>query len=75
MLGASIEDIAKHVGWGSTESARYYTQIDKVLGLTNPANLLARSTFPVARSDIPELRVADIFRTHNDLNNYRLAFV
>ena len=35
MLGASIEDIATHVGWRSTKSARYYTQTDKVLGLTN----------------------------------------
>lgn len=75
MLGASIEDITTHVGWRSTESARYYTQTDKVLGLTNSADQLARSTFPVAPSHIPEgLPVADIFRSHNDLNNYCLAF-
>ena len=35
VLGASIEDIATHVGWHSTDSARYYTETDKVLGLTN----------------------------------------
>ena len=46
MLGASIEDIATHVGWRSTESAQYYTQTDKVLGLANSADLLARSTNP-----------------------------
>ena len=76
MLDASIEDIATHVGWRSTESAQYYTQTDKVLGLANSADLLARSTNPMASSHkVPEAsRVADTFRSHNDLNNYRLAF-
>ena len=76
MLGASIEDIATHVGWRSTETARYYTQTDYVFGLTNSADLLARSITLVASSvNVPEAsRVAHTFRSHNDLNDYRLAF-
>ena len=76
MLGASIEDIATHVGWRSTESARYYTQTDKVLGLTKSADLLARSTTPVYSSHkVPEAsRISDTFRSYNNLNDFCLAF-
>ena len=66
MLGASLEDITTHVGWRSTKTARYYTQTDKVLGLTKSGDLLAQSTATAASSEV--------FRHHNNLSDYRLAF-
>lgn len=76
MLGVSLEDIAMHVGWRSTQTAKYYTQTDKILGLTKPADLLAQSTASSAPSEKgPKAsRIADVFRYRNNLNDYRLAF-
>ena len=76
MLDASLEDITTHVGWRSTKTARYYTQTDKVLGLTKSADLLAQSTATVASSHkVPKAsRVTEVFRHHNNLSDYCLAF-
>ena len=34
MMGASLEQISTHMAWKSTQTAKYYTQTDKVLGFT-----------------------------------------
>ncbi|KAJ7322058.1 hypothetical protein OS493_033224 [Desmophyllum pertusum] len=46
MLGVPVADIARHVGWKSIQMAQYYSQTDKVLALTKPADALAASTSP-----------------------------
>ena len=33
-VGASMEEISSHIGWKSTQIAKYHTQTNKILGLT-----------------------------------------
>ena len=48
MLGASKDDIARHIGWYSTAMVDHYTQADKVLAAADTSDRLAVSTLPEA---------------------------
>ena len=66
LLGVATEDIARHVGWKSLETADYYSQTGKVMGLSNAASALADSTF--AETGVPSASlVANFFRNKNEL--------
>ena len=57
MMGASLEQISTHIGWKSTQTAKYYTQTDKVLGLTKVADMLAQSTSTVDKDTAPKVTI------------------
>ena len=44
LLGASDDQVARHVGWKSVQTAQYYSQVPKVMELSLPASLLAQSS-------------------------------
>ena len=75
MLGVPLADIARHVGWRSTEMAQYYCQTDKVLGLTKPADALAAATAPSKHDCSPALSSGRVFSSLNNLDGFKMAFV
>lgn len=75
MMAASMEQISTHIGWKSTQTAKYYTQTDKVLGLTKEVDMLAQSTSAVDKDTAPKATIiAETFRIHDNLTGCRLAF-
>ena len=44
LLGASDDQVARHVGWESVQTAQYYSQVPKVMELSLPASLLAKGS-------------------------------
>ena len=44
LLGVSSEEVARHIGWRSLDTAEYYTQTKKVMNMSNTASVLASST-------------------------------
>ena len=42
-----MEKISTHIGWKSTQTAKYYTRTDKFLSLTKVADMLAQRTSAV----------------------------
>ena len=75
MLGVPLADIARHVGWKSTQMARYYCQTDKVLGLTKPADTLAAATAPSKYDCPPVLSSGRVFSSYNNVDGFKVAFV
>ena len=75
MLGVPLADIARHVGWRSTQMAQYYCQTDKVLGLTKPADTLAAATAPSKYDCSPALSSGRVFSSLNNLDGFKMAFV
>ena len=49
MMGASTDEIATQAGKKCTQSAKYYTQTDKILGVTKSHDMLSQSTTSVNR--------------------------
>ena len=75
LMGASLEQISTHIGWKSTQTAKYYTQTDKVLGLTKVADMLSQSTSAFGKDTAPKATIiAETFRSHDNLTGCRLAF-
>lgn len=67
-LGVAPEDIARHVGWKSLETAEYYFQTEKVMGL------YYYSTF--AETGIPSASlVANVLQDKNELSGLSPTFV
>ena len=74
-LGASADEIAMHIGWRSVQTANYYTQSDRILAFTKPADMLARSTTSVNSDESPRATVVeDTFRFRSNLTDCPLAF-
>ena len=75
MMGASLEQISTHIGWKSTQTAKYYTQTDKVLGLTKVTDMLSQSTSAFGKDAAPKATIiAETFRSHDNLTGCRLTF-
>ena len=43
LLGASKDQVARHIGWQSTRMVDHYTQVEKVMGWSNDSNSLENS--------------------------------
>lgn len=71
LLDVATEDIARHVGWKSLETADYYSQTGKVMGLSNAASALADSTF--AEAGVPSASF-NLVRNKNELRGLFPAF-
>ena len=76
MIRASMEQITTHIGWKSTQTAKYYMQTDKVLGVNKVADMLAQSkNTAVDKNTAPKATItAETFRFHDNLAGCRLAF-
>ena len=74
LLGASDDQVARYVGWKSVQTARYYSQVPKVMELSLPASLLAQGSAK-GNDNIPHTeRLGTEFRARNDLERLSLAF-
>ena len=57
------EEVARHVGWRSLDTAEYYTQTKKVMNMSNTASVLASSTAVTPSGAVaPASSVAQVFR-------------
>lgn len=76
LLGATDQDIARHVGWRNLSTAQYYTQTNKVMALTKPANLLRDGTSAMASQSEtpPALTLGREFRRNNSMVDFTVAF-
>ena len=75
LLGVTSEEVARHVGWRSLDTAEYYTQTKKVMNMSNTASVLASSTAVTPSGAVaPASSVAQVFRAKNELRDFSLAF-
>jgi len=75
LLGVSSDDVARHIGWRSSEMPEYYSQIGKVMNANRVATTLADSTMATSQGNASEAATtARIFCANNDLGNLSLAF-
>ena len=74
LIGISPEDIARHVGWNSLQTAEYYTQTRKVMKMPHAASALADSTSVAGTDPSAAVLVAELFRVKNELRGFTLAF-
>lgn len=75
LLGASTEEVARHVGWRSLSTAKYYSQKEKVMDTAKLASLLRDSGATTATEPISQAaRLGQQFRVHNQMRDFRLAF-
>ena len=74
LIGVSPEDIARHVGWKSLQTAEYYTQTGKVMKMSHAASALADSTSVAGTDPSAAVSVAELFRVKNELRGFTLAF-
>ena len=75
LLGVSSEEVARHVGWRSLDTAEYYTQTKKVMNMSNTASVLASSTAVTPSAAVASASsVAQVFRAKNELRDFSLAF-
>ena len=75
LIGVSPEDIARHVGCKSFQTAEYYMQTGKVVKMSHAASPLADSTSMVERDPSAAISVANLFRIKNELRGFSLTFV
>ena len=73
LVGVSPEDIARHVGWKSLQTAQYYTQTPKVMKMSHAASALAESTSVAGSDPSAAVSVAELFRIKNKLRGFTLA--
>ncbi len=70
LLGTSCDDVAKHVGWKSSEMTSHYCQIDKVMSNADTSSTLASlASNPLLVISTAE-RVGNEFRTGNYVSGY-----
>ena len=75
LLGVTSEEVARHVGWRSLDTAEYYTQTKKVMNMSNTASVLASSTAVTPSGAVgPASSVAQVFRAKNALRDFSLTF-
>lgn len=73
-LGASDDQVARHVVWKNVQTAQYYSQIPKVMELSLPASLLAQGSAK-GKDNIPHTKsLGAEFWARNDLERLSLAF-
>lgn len=73
MLGASSEDIARHIGWCSSAMVDHYTQVDKVFTAMDTADRLSGSILPSA-GQIPAEVLGGRFNECNNLIGFEPFF-
>jgi integrase len=75
LLGASQEEVAKHIGWRSVSTAAYYTQTDAVMSPTSTSTVLTDSVIPIDPMQPPPAhQLGALFRSRNNLEGFSLAF-
>ena len=74
LIGVSPEDVARHVGWKSLQTAEYYMQTGKVMKMSHAASALADSTLSGEGDPSAAISVANLFRIKNKLRGFSLAF-
>jgi len=74
LIGISPEDIPRHVGWNSLQTAEYYTQTRKVMKMPHAASALADSTSVAGTDPSAAVLVAELFRVKNELRGFTLDF-
>lgn len=74
LIGVPMEDVARHVGWRSLDTAEYYTQTGKVLNISRAASTLNDSTHADEGSLPAAVPAAELFGSKNDLQSFPLAF-
>ncbi|KAJ7391233.1 hypothetical protein OS493_019364 [Desmophyllum pertusum] len=74
LLGVSDDQVARHVGWKSIQTAQYYSQVSKVMELSLPASLFAQGSVKGKDNVSHAESVSAEFRTRNDLEGLALAF-
>ena len=74
LFGTRHDQVARHVGWKSVQTAQYYSQVPKVMELSLPASLLSQGSAK-GKDNIShaELLGAE-FRARNNLEGLPLAF-
>ena len=70
LIGVSPEDVARHVGWKSLQTAEYYMQTGKVMKMSHAASALADSTLSVEGDPSAAISVANLFRIKNELRGF-----
>ena len=73
LLGASKDDVVRHIGWKSTEMVDLYTQIDKVVGISSP-RISAQNPLDLNNELLVE-KLGSQFRESNLLIGFKPAFV
>jgi len=71
LIGISPEDIARHIGWKSLQTAEHYTQPGKVMKMSHA---LADSTLVAGSDPSAAVSVAQLFRVKNELWGFTLTF-
>ena len=74
LLGASDDQVARHVGWKSVQTAQYYSQVPKGMELSLPASLLAQSSVKGKYNISHAESLGAEFRARNNLEELSLAF-
>ena len=74
LLGASDDQVARHVGWKSVQTAQYYSQVPKVMELSLPASILAQSSVKGKDNISHAESLGAEFRARNNLEGLSLAF-
>ena len=72
LLGVPSEDVARHAGWSSIVTAKYYSQTGKVMNSDSVAASLAMSTAPSLTEGEPLASV--VTQAFSDIRNLSLAF-
>ena len=72
LLGVPYSKIANHVGWKSTNMAKYYTQCDKVFATDSPSSILSNYAHP--SSSTSEDHFGTLFRSKNTLEGFKPLF-
>ena len=74
LLGASDDQVARHVGWKSLQTAQYYSQVPKVMDLSLPASLIAQGSVIGTNNVSHAESLGAEFRARNNLEGLSLAF-
>ena len=75
LLGVISEEVTRHVGWSSLDTAECYIQTKKVMNMSNTASVLASSTaVTTSGAVVPPSSVAQVFRAKNELRDFSPAF-
>jgi hypothetical protein len=73
MLGASSDDIARHIGWCSTAMVDHYTQVDKVSAILDTGDKLGDSILSRA-GQVPAQVLGRRFTECNNLTGFEPFF-
>ena len=74
LIGFSPEEVARHVGRKSLQTAKYHMLTGKVMKMSRTASALADSTSTVEGDPFAAVLVANLFRVKNELRGFPLAF-